>query len=581
MIKRVLVTGGAGFVGSHVVRACLKEGWQVAVLYKPESGLAQIQDVLDQIQVYPVLGKPNEVFEIFKDFRPELVFHLASVFVSKHEPEAVFTLVDANIAFGAQILEAMIKYEVAYLVNTGTSWQHFDGDDYNPVNLYASTKQAFEDILRYYIETTLLHAITLKLFDTYGPSDPRPKLINLFEHATRDKSRLDLSPGEQSINIVYIDDVVQAFMLAAKRLFEGGVQGQETYVVSADESISLRDLVEIYEKVTEQILDINWGGRPYRYREVMIPWKGGKHLPGWRPKISLAEGIRNCASKKNNNKPIPLVTICIPVYNCKKYIAQAIDSVLDQTFSDFELLIVDNASNDGTLDVIARYTDARIRLIRNKENLGLEANWNKAVMEARGKYIKLLPADDFLYPFCVERQVGIFERPENNSLALVSCARDIIDPAGKRLITRKFPGAEHTIAGINAIRSVLRSGTNLLGEPGAILFKRSILEKTGVFDGKLSYVIDVHLWLRMLLHGDIYIISDPYCAFRLSSGSTSLELATLQSKHFIAFINNLATDTRFKIRWTDQYIGIFTSRLLGLARKIFYLLTVNIEVPRG
>jgi nucleoside-diphosphate-sugar epimerase len=578
MIKRVLVTGGAGFVGSHIVRACLLEGWQVAVLYKPESGVAQIQDILDQIQIYPVLGSSSEVFEIFNDFRPDLVFHLASVFISKHESEDVLTLVNSNIAFGAQILESMEKYKVAYIVNAGTSWQHYDGDGYDPVNLYASTKQAFEDILHYYVETASVHAITLKLFDTYGPLDLRPKLINLLERAAREKTRLNLSPGEQLINIVYIDDVVRAFMVAANLLVEGRVQRQETYMVSSDESVRLRDLVEIYEKITGQKLDINWGGRPYRYREVMVPWKGGNHLPGWSPEVDLEQGIKNCSGKKFVDKPIPLVSICIPVYNCKKYIAQAIDSVLSQSYTDFELIIVDNASTDGTLEVVARYTDPRIRLIRNKTNLGLEANWNKAVMEAKGKYIKLLPADDYLYPLCIERQVDVFENPDSNSLALVTCSRDIIDPEGRRLLTRKFPGSETNIAGIRAIRKVLRSGTNLLGEPGAILFKRSILEKTGAFVGVLSYVIDVHLWLRMLLFGNLYIIQEPHCAFRLSSGSTSLELATLQSKHFTSFINDVAKDERFNVRWSDKHMGIFTSRVLGFARKMFYLLAINKEV---
>lgn len=577
-MKRILVTGGAGFVGSHIVRACFSEGWKVAVLYKPESGLSQIQDVLNQIQVYPVLGNPNEVFEIFNDFRPDLVFHLASVFISKHEPEDVLTLVNSNIAFGAQILEAMVKYNVPYIVNAGTSWQHYDGNDYDPVNLYASTKQAFEDILHYYVETSLVSAITLKLFDTYGPLDPRSKLINLLDRAARENSRLDLSPGEQLINIVYIDDVVRAFMIAANLLFEEKVHRHQTYMVSSEGSVQLRNLVEIYEKVIGQKLDINWGGRPYRHREVMIPWKGGDLLPGWHPEVSLEKGIENCGFQKRIAKKVPLVSVCIPVYNCKNYVAQAIDSVLSQTFTDFELIIVDNASTDGTLEIIARYTDSRIRLIRNKTNLGLEANWNKSVREAKGEYIKLLPADDFLYPLCLERQVKAFENSGDFDLSLVVCARDIVNPAGKKLLTRKFPGAEANITGQYAIRRVLRSGTNLLGEPGAILFKRTILEKTGVFNGVLSYVIDVHLWLRMLLLGNLHIIPEPYCAFRLSSGSTSLELATLQSKHFISFINDMAKDNRFGVRWIDKYIGVFTSRLLGLARKIFYLLAVDIDV---
>ncbi len=159
-----------------------------------------------------------------------------------------------------------------------------------------------------------------------------------------------------------------------------------------------------------------------------------------------------------------------PCFNCEKYIHQAIESVIAQTFQNWEMVIVNNASTDCTLDIIHSYSDPRIRVINNEKNIGLEANWNKAVSAAQGKYIKLLPADDFLYPSCLERQVEVFERKDNNSLALVSCARNIVNPDGKPLIVRKFPGSERKISGISAIRKILRSGTNLLGEPGAILF---------------------------------------------------------------------------------------------------------------
>jgi glycosyltransferase involved in cell wall biosynthesis len=91
----------------------------------------------------------------------------------------------------------------------------------------------------------------------------------------------------------------------------------------------------------------------------------------------------------------PQVTICIPVFNCQKYIHQAIESVIAQTFRNWEMVIVNNASTDCTLEIIHSYSDPRIRIINNEKNIGLEANWNKAVSAAQGKYIKLLPADDF------------------------------------------------------------------------------------------------------------------------------------------------------------------------------------------
>ena len=276
-----------------------------------------------------------------------------------------------------------------------------------------------------------------------------------------------------------------------------------------------------------------------------------------------------------NENSGPIATVCIPVYNCETYIGQAIESVLAQSFTNLELIILNNASTDGALDVIRKYTDPRMRVINNDTNIGLERNWNKALVEAHGKYVKLLPADDYLHPDCLEWQIATLEQPENRSVVLVSCGREIVDPTGKKLIERHFPGKERRIPGHKAIQMVLSSGTNPLGEPGAILFKRDVLQCTGAFDGSLAYVIDVDLWLRMLLFGDLYVTHYPHCAFRLSARSSSVELSSIQSHHFIRFIQKLSADSRFKVGFVTHYQGILMSILLGQARRLFYSLTVH------
>jgi nucleoside-diphosphate-sugar epimerase len=298
MTRRVLLTGGAGFVGSNLARVCLREGWQVGVLYLPDAGLSMIRDILPKIQAYPIDGTTASIFKAVEDFKPNLVFHLASIFLAKHTPADIPALIQANVTFGTQVLDAMSESGAAYMVNTGTSWQHFEDAGYNPVNLYAATKQAFDDILGFYVQSGHIKAITLKLFDTYGPGDPRPKLFHLFEKTAREGSRLEMSPGEQWLDIVYIDDVVNAFILAAKRLFNGEVKQHESYAVSSGHPIRLRDLAERYQETTGQKLDIVWGGRPYREREVMRPWSKGAPLPGWQPRISLENGIRKRMREK-------------------------------------------------------------------------------------------------------------------------------------------------------------------------------------------------------------------------------------------------------------------------------------------
>ena len=274
-------------------------------------------------------------------------------------------------------------------------------------------------------------------------------------------------------------------------------------------------------------------------------------------------------------KSAPLVSVCIPVHNCAAYIDQAIESVLAQTMSDWELVILDNASSDGTAAIARSYIDHRIRIVENSQNLGLEANWNKALQASRGEYIKLLPADDYLLPRCLETQVAALALEVSRKAVLTCCGRRIISPAGDTLLTRRFSRRDGYSPGSAAIRKIVRSGTNLLGEPGAILFRRDVLQLTGPFSASLLYVIDVDLWMRILLCGDLFTLAEPLCAFRLSAGSNSVELAALHSHHFSSFIWKLYADPRYSVHRLDAYQGILMSQLLSWARRLVYLFTLR------
>jgi nucleoside-diphosphate-sugar epimerase len=232
---------------------------------------------------------------------PTVVFHLASLFLSEHRLEDIDRLVACNLLFASQLAEAMVQTKVWRLVNTGTSWQHYENREYCPVNLYAATKQAFEDILRYYVEATPLQAITLKLFDTYGPGDRRAKLFKLLRQVAEQQEPLAMSPGEQLIDLVHVDDVLDAFQLAAELLMQDKVAGHEVFAVSSGAPIPLKELVAVYSRLLGRTLPIIWGGRPYRSREVMVPWHAGRSLPGWYPRVTLEEGVRGIIAEHSGD----------------------------------------------------------------------------------------------------------------------------------------------------------------------------------------------------------------------------------------------------------------------------------------
>jgi len=286
-----LVTGATGFIGSHLVRRLVKDGWRVHVLSRAGSRFPDMSE-FGRVTNHIHDGSTQRMVECVAQAKPNVVFHLASLVLTQHTSKDVEPMIMSNVLFGNQLLEAMKANEVTYIINTGTSWQHYHNEDYNPVCLYAATKQAFEAILEFYIQASGIKAITLKLYDTYGPNDPRPKLFHLLNNAAKSGEPLDMSAGEQLIDLVHIDDVIEAYLLAAKRLQEGKVFKHERYAVSSGHPLQLHKLVELYASVTEQTAPVNWGARTYRHREVMIPWNRGDSLVGWEPKVSLIDGIR-------------------------------------------------------------------------------------------------------------------------------------------------------------------------------------------------------------------------------------------------------------------------------------------------
>lgn len=285
---RILLTGSTGFIGRRLSSVLVQHGQEVYAVVRPETDLTR---VVPGVEPRLYNGCVETLSSILTKIKPDIVVHLAARFQDRHVPGDVERLIKDNIAFGAMLLESMVQAGTFRLVNTSTSWQHYQGRKYSPTCLYAATKQAFEVLLRYYSEAQGLNVLTLKLFDTYGPQDPRGKLVSQFLRMLRDGSSLDMSPGDQLLDLVHVDDVVSAYMLAMERLMSGVMLGEESYAVSSGRHIQLREFAAMFSGSAGKPLNINWGARPYREREVMTPWSTGEMLPGWQPRIGLEEGL--------------------------------------------------------------------------------------------------------------------------------------------------------------------------------------------------------------------------------------------------------------------------------------------------
>ena len=285
----------------------------------------------------------------------------------------------------------------------------------------------------------------------------------------------------------------------------------------------------------------------------------------------LLTAVSNDIMTIHTNTSAPLVSVCIPCYKGAVHLGAAIESVLSQTYTNFELIIIDDNSPDNTDEIVEGFSDPRIRYLKNQHNLGPEGNWNRCLSEARGIYFKLLPQDDLIAPTCLERQVTVLENDSEQQLALVFCARTILDARNRVVMTRGYrKKRDGVIPAATLISQCIRRGTNVIGEPGSVLFRRKSIEHAGQFDASIPYVLDVDYWVRLLRLGNAYYLAEPLASFRISIGSWSVRIGARQSLDYRLFINKLATDRHFATRGYDVMIGKVMSKVNSFLRSAFY-----------
>src|ERR1035438_611639 len=178
---------------------------------------------------------------------------------------------------------------------------------------------------------------------------------------------------------------------------------------------------------------------------------------------------------KNINHNSTKISVCIPTYNYAKYLPEAIDSVLSQNYANFELLIIDDCSQDNTPEIVTSYAanDNRIIFKLNSHNLGMAKNWDLCMQEASGDYIKFLFGDDLLCsPDALSKMASILD--SNSKIALVASARKFINENSEYI--KELAHFQHKIVieGTKAISMCLWEQKNLIGEPSAVMFRKEL-----------------------------------------------------------------------------------------------------------
>ena len=274
-----------------------------------------------------------------------------------------------------------------------------------------------------------------------------------------------------------------------------------------------------------------------------------------------------------NNAPQPLVSICIPAYNAAAYIGETLRSALAQSYQNIEIIVCDNQSTDNTAEIVRQFNNPRITLHINEQNLGAAGNFIRSLSLVRGKYVKLLCADDLITPDCIEKQVRAFEEHPNDNIVMVTGAKIVINDKGKNLFVQKFPG-KGVIDGKKAIAMSVRRGRNIFGEPGLPLMLTSAYRQIPemIKDKDYVYCIDIDLWCKLLKLGNLVVVNEPLFKFRLAATSLSSGIAWRQIRIVQKYFSRLRDDKSLGITRATYCMGWIMAALMGAARNLTLML---------
>lgn len=281
-MNRTLVTGGFGFTGRALVNRLIFQGEIPLLILRSEKirdALSYFGDKIIALTVEEFIKSASD------DYTINRVFNLATMYEYSPTIDQIPRLIDSNITFPTLIAEKLkSKNSPPSWVNVSTFMQHYEAERYFPTSLYAATKQACEDLFVYYQVSNLVKVKTLVFPNIYGEDDGRQKLINLLINSVKENKTVNLSSGDQMMDLLHVSDAVDGLLLA-----ESLEPGRWSF--GNLESLHIREIVEVISRTSRSQIKANYDSSKDREFDQITSWLQGEMLPNFTRKINFEDWL--------------------------------------------------------------------------------------------------------------------------------------------------------------------------------------------------------------------------------------------------------------------------------------------------
>ena len=298
MNRKILVTGGNGFIGSHVIRKLLFNKEIPIILTRKKSNMWRISDLEGQIITFD--SEEPGLDKIFDREEIDGVINLATFYKKEHSFEDIERMIDTNVKFPTKLLQLCEEHQVPIFITAGSYFQYGQNSIFNSKDttdardLYAATKNALTKIMEYYSSKREVTTVELILFTPYGEKDHNEKLIPYIIRNALENRFIDLTEGFQKLNLVYVEDIATAFINSLQ------LRESKSHIkleIGNIRSYSIRDVVTVIEDILGTHINVRWNAIVSNKvldsdSLVVLDPYDNERLLNWKPKYDIYTGLR-------------------------------------------------------------------------------------------------------------------------------------------------------------------------------------------------------------------------------------------------------------------------------------------------